>query len=58
MEIKLTKSEIAAIIAEKYHVDPMNDVVVVSEGIIKNYDSKDARKVYEPVAFVYLKNNE
>ena len=52
-DIKLNRNEIAKIIAEKYDVDPINEVVVLAESKIENYDSINARKVYEPVAYVW-----
>ena len=53
MVIELTRKEIAKIIAEKYNADPINEVVVLAKSKIENYDSINARKVYEPVAYVW-----
>lgn len=52
-EIKLSRTDIAKIIAEKYNADPVNEVVVLAESKIQNYNSLEARRVYEPVAYVW-----
>ena len=57
-EIKLDEREIARIIAEKYNVNPMNGVVVLVESKIENYNSVNARRVYYPVAHIWVESED
>lgn len=52
--IELSSSEIRKIIAEKYGVDPSLDIVITCKRRIVNNNSVDARRVYEPIATVYI----
>ena len=52
--IELSSLEIREIIAEKYGVNPSLDVVITCERRVVNYNSVDARVVYEPTAMVYI----